>query len=79
MHGGIWTEGNLLLTQYHWKDDTPLLNTSTAQLCGIMNQNLIRSHPAIVKWEMDLGCRLPEYVWEETWITYRAAKENAFL
>lgn len=50
VHGGLWTEGNLMLTQYKlWKNDTSMLNTSTAQLRSILMQNHVRSHPAIQK------------------------------
>lgn len=44
-----------------------------------MQCNWVCSHPAIQKWETDLNCSLPEAVWAETWISFCAAKENAFL
>lgn len=76
---GPWTPGNLLLTQYRWVNGTPLLNMSTSQLRGLLQSNQVRSHPAIQKWETDLGCQLPDSIWEERWLPFRAAKENAFL
>lgn len=70
VHGGPWTEGNLILTQYKWKDGTPLLNTSTAKLREGLNINCIHTHPSIQKWETELGCRLPNTIWEETCLGY---------
>lgn len=79
VHGGVWMEGNLLLTQYNWKNGTPLGNTSMHQLRGFLLLNQVRAHPAIRNWETELGCPLPESIWLETWVSCRAAKENAFL
>lgn len=76
---GPWTDGNLFSTQYRWANGAPLLNTLTFLLRGLQNCNRARSHPAIQNWETDLGCLLPEVVWTETWLHFRAAKENAFL
>lgn len=74
----LW-QGNALFTQYRWKDDTPLLNTSTAQLRHL--QCLQRNHPhqVLARWERRLNVQIPESIWSSTWSQYRSAKENSFL
>lgn len=33
----------------------------------------------IQKWETRMGSSLPLTIWQDKWLPYRAAKENAFL
>lgn len=74
-----WTDESQLLTQFQWPDGTLFLNLTTAQLRRLQQVNEVRNHPAIRKWEATLQCTLPDYIWAETWVQGRAAKENTFL
>lgn len=78
-HCGRWSDESQLLTQFSWEDGTLLLNTSTAQLQRLQQINQVCMYPAIRKWETALPCHLPKYIWTETWVPGRAAKENVFL
>lgn len=79
VHGGLWMEDNIMLTQYLWKGGPQLTTYSTASIRQLQNQQQARTHPAIRKWEIQLGTRLPDHVWHNTWLPFRAAKVNMFL
>lgn len=79
INGGPWIGDNILLTQYQWKGGTPLNHSSTSLLRQIQNSQQAQEHPAIRKWESQLSVRLPEHIWHNTWLPFRAAKENTFL
>lgn len=79
VHGRIWKEDNLMLTQYKWKGGPQLTSYSTGTSRHLQNQTQVWNHPAIQKWETQLGVRLPEHIWHNTWLPFRSAKVNTFL
>lgn len=57
----------------------PLLNSSTASLRRMQNKSTAASHVSLQKWATQLGIRIPDTIWLDTWIPFRSAKENTFL
>lgn len=78
-HFGIWTSESAFLLQYEWRDDTPLLCTSTAQLRKLQAHHRHVPHNSIHKWETALSCNVSADIWTNTWLSYRGASENTFL
>lgn len=79
IHMGPWIPENLMSTQYQWEDGTMLLNSSTPQLRLLQVFGTNAAHGAVRKWEVQLGCRASESIWQATWISYRSAAENTFM
>lgn len=79
IHCGPWSLQNTLLTQYQWTSGLPLLKSSTATLRRLQNRTTASSHVAFQKWATTLGTGLPDNIWDDTWLSYRSAKENTFL
>lgn len=79
MHYGTWVPERAYLSQYHWKDTTPLLNTSTAELRALKATQRQAIHKAHTKWELALARPIPEHIWSSIWLLYRGAAKNTFL
>lgn len=76
---GPWTSARAFLVQYAWKDGTPILHTSTAQLRNLQTQERFVPHLALAKWEAQLQCPIPHTIWSATWLNFRSANENMFM
>lgn len=76
---GPWSTERALLNQYTWRDGTPLLYTSTAQLPHLQAQQRHVPHLALNKWEAQLQCTVPGSIWKVTWLNYRRVNENTFM
>lgn len=78
-HCGEWDSTNTLLSQYQWNSGLSLLKSSTASLRRMQNTSTASSHISLRKWALQLGTRIPDTIWLDTWSTFRSAKENTFL
>lgn len=76
---GLWSPETAFIEQYGWADDSPLLDSSTAQLRKMMASRRLVRHSALSKWEVRLNCLVPENVRENPWLKCRSARENTFL
>lgn len=76
---GPWRRDRVLTSQYQWTDGTSLHNSSTSQLRLLQVHIQPGGHGALEKWNVQLGSRIPDSLWEVTWMTYRSAAENTFL
>lgn len=61
---------NIVLTQYYWRGGELFLNTSTAMLQTMQIQTRARDHPALQKWEALLDIKIPDTVWQDTWLPF---------
>lgn len=77
-HFGVWSPERAILTQFTWRDGTPLLNTSTAHLRVLQERQRFTEHTALSKWTVKLSCEIPANIWTNTWLGYRGASENMF-
>lgn len=76
---GKWNGDSAWMEQFGWKDETPLLHTSTGQLRKMQSARRFVRHKALGKWETQLNALIPENVWMTTWLPGRSSCENAFL
>lgn len=79
IHFRPWDQERAFLSQYHWADSTPLLNSSTTQLRALQVRHRRGNHAAHHKWELTFSFPVPETIWSNIWLTYRGAAENTFL
>lgn len=56
-----------------------MFNTSTHGMWALQELGVACEHPAIRKWEELLQERLPDTIWQDTWMPFPAARENAIL
>jgi hypothetical protein len=65
--------------QYEWADGRPIFETSTSHMRRLQGST-DGIHKALRKWQVSTGWSANlRKVWKETWVPFRAAKENCFL
>lgn len=76
---GPWNLDSAFIEQYCWRDESTLLQTSTAQLRTMQAARRFNRHGALTKWEIQLNMCIPDHIWVSTWMSGRSACKNSFL
>jgi hypothetical protein len=69
-----------IATQYQWCDGHSFFDTSTSHLRKLQAPEQVVMHKSLQKWKRYVDSK-PDLrrLWQQTWVSWRSAKENAFL